>query len=135
MVTRDSEECAFEHHANDPIDSSFVAHHDPGGGFVIVPALALLCGLSMSEAIGTSLLVKLSHAFSGFAGSIGHDPVNYRVAAPVTTASVFGNVAGAFAAGRVPEAAPRRAFAWLVLAMGASCSGDRRLPFGGWPPA
>jgi hypothetical protein len=88
-----------------------------GGGFVIVPALALLCGLSMSEAIATSLLVIALNSFSGFAGSIGHVTLDFRVAALITAASVVGSIAGAFAAGRVPEAALRRAFAWLVLAM------------------
>jgi hypothetical protein len=90
-----------------------------GGGFVIVPALALLCGLSMSEAIATSLLVIALNSFSGFAGSIGHVTLDFRVAALITAASVVGSIAGAFAAGRVPEAALRRAFAWLVLAMAA----------------
>jgi uncharacterized membrane protein YfcA len=90
-----------------------------GGGFVIVPALALLCGLSMPEAIATSLLVIALNSFSGFAGSIAHVTLDFRVAALVTTASVVGSIPGAFAAGRVPEAALRRTFAWLVLAMAA----------------
>lgn len=88
-----------------------------GGGFVIVPALALLCGLSIPEAIATSLLVIALNSFSGFAGSVGHVTLDFKVAAIVTTASVIGSIAGALAAGRVPENVLRRAFAWLVLAM------------------
>jgi uncharacterized membrane protein YfcA len=90
-----------------------------GGGFVIVPALVLLCGLSMPEAIATSLLVIALNSFSGFAGSIAHVTLDFRVAALVTTASAAGSVGGAFAAGRVPEIMLRRAFAWLVLVMAA----------------
>lgn len=88
-----------------------------GGGFVIVPALVLLCGLSMPEAIATSLLVIALNSFSGFAGAVAHVTLDFRVAALVTTASVVGSIGGAFAAGRVPEIMLRRAFAWLVLVM------------------
>ena len=90
-----------------------------GGGFVIVPALVLLCGLSMPEAIATSLFVIALNSFSGFAGSIAHVTLDFRVAALVTMASVVGSIGGAFAAGRVPEIMLRRGFAWLVLVMAA----------------
>lgn len=90
-----------------------------GGGFVIVPALALLCGLSAQEAIGTSLLVVALNSFAGFAGTIGHVTVAFEIAALVTVAAVIGSIGGALAAGRVREAALRHAFAWLVLMTGA----------------
>ncbi len=90
-----------------------------GGGFVIVPALVLLFGLSMPEAIGTSLLVIALNSISGFAGSIAHVTLDFRVAALVTAAAVVGSIGGAFVVGRVPETMLRRAFAWLVLVMAA----------------
>lgn len=88
-----------------------------GGGFVIVPALALLCGLPMTHAVATSLFVIALNSVSGFAGAMGHVTIDFRVAAMMTGASVVGSVAGAFAAGRIPANILRRAFAWLVLAM------------------
>ena len=88
-----------------------------GGGFVIVPALMLLCGLSMPEAVATSLLVIALNSFSGFAGFVGHVTLDLRVAALFTLAAVIGSVGGAFAVNRVPGDVLRRAFAWLVLAM------------------
>jgi uncharacterized membrane protein YfcA len=90
-----------------------------GGGFVIVPALALLCGLSMPEAIATSLLVIALNSFAGFAGTLGNVTIDVELAALVTLAAVVGSIGGAFAAGRVPETMLRRAFAWLVLVMAA----------------
>lgn len=90
-----------------------------GGGFVIVPALALLCGLSMPEAIATSLLVIALNSFAGFAGAIAHVTLDFRIATLVTIASVVGSIGGAFAAGRIPEIMLRRAFGWLVLVMAA----------------
>lgn len=86
-----------------------------GGGFVIVPALALLCGLSMPESIATSLLVIALNSLAGFAGTVGNVTIDFRVAALVTVAAVVGSIGGAFGAGRVPEVILRRAFASLVL--------------------
>ena len=40
-----------------------------GGGFLIVPALVMLVGLPMREAVGTSLLVI---AMNSLAGLLGH---------------------------------------------------------------
>ena len=40
-----------------------------GGGFLVVPALVLLGGLGMAEAVGTSLLVIAMKSFAAFAGS------------------------------------------------------------------
>jgi uncharacterized protein len=88
-----------------------------GGGFVIVPALALLCGLPMQKAVATSLFVIAMNSFAGFAGYIGSVPVDVRLAGLVTGAAVIGSVIGASFAGRVQPATLRRAFAWLVLAM------------------
>ncbi|MCA9644437.1 MAG: sulfite exporter TauE/SafE family protein, partial [Myxococcales bacterium] len=43
-----------------------------GGGFLVVPALALLGGLPMKEAVGTSLFVIALKSFAGAAGHLGH---------------------------------------------------------------
>lgn len=88
-----------------------------GGGFVIVPALTLLCGLAMPEAVATSLLVIALNSFSGFLGTMGSIQVDYRLALLVTAASVTGSVGGALAAGRASEHVLRRGFAGLVLVM------------------
>ena len=87
-----------------------------GGGFVIVPALTLLCGLELRAAVGTSLLVIVLNSFSGLAGALGHVHVDLGVAAPLVAASVAGSFGGARVAGRVSERALRRGFGWLVLA-------------------
>jgi hypothetical protein len=88
-----------------------------GGGFVIVPALALLCGLPMPKAVATSLFVIAMNSFAGFAGYIGSVAIDLRLAGLVTGAAVVGSIIGASLAGRAKPATLRRAFAWLVLAM------------------
>ena len=88
-----------------------------GGGFVIVPALVLLCGLPMRTAVGTSLLVIAMNSFAGFAGTLSHATIPWTLALAITTASVFGSFGGTVLAGRVRPQALRAGFAWFVLAM------------------
>jgi uncharacterized membrane protein YfcA len=89
-----------------------------GGGFLVVPALALLGGLSMPIAVATSLVVIAMKSFAGFAGYLSGVPIDWALAAAVTAAAVLGSLAGARLAGRVREDVLRRAFGWFVLAMG-----------------
>ena len=100
-----------------------------GGGFVVVPALAMLCGLPIGEAIATSLLVIAMNSFAGFAGYVGHVHVDPRLTAVVTAAAVVGSFGGAFLAGRVRPESLRRGFALFVLAMAAMMT-YRQLPVG-----
>jgi len=90
-----------------------------GGGFIVVPALVLLVGLPMREAVATSLLVIALNSFAGFFGSLGHVTLDWHLTAVVTAAAVAGAVVGTALSPRVPQATLRRMFAWLVLAMAA----------------
>ncbi len=88
-----------------------------GGGFVIVPALVLVGGLPMRQAVGTSLVVIATQSFAGFVGHATHVPVDYATAAGVIAAAMVGSVIGGRFAQRVPAVVLRRAFGVLVLAM------------------
>jgi uncharacterized membrane protein YfcA len=90
-----------------------------GGGFLVVPALALLGGLSMPVAVGTSLVVIAMKSFAGFAGYLSTVHIHWTLAAAVTAAAVLGSLAGGKLAGRVREDLLRRAFGWFVIAMGS----------------
>jgi uncharacterized membrane protein YfcA len=89
-----------------------------GGGFLIVPVLAMFGRLPMGKAIATSLFIITLQSFAGFAGHAGHAALDWSVIAVVTSASVAGMVAGTYAGRKVSANVLRRAFAWLVLAMG-----------------
>lgn len=89
-----------------------------GGGFLIVPALVVLTGLGMAEAVGTSLFVITLQSFAGFFGNLGHAVIDWRVAVAVTAAAIVGSLVGARVGARVPAAALRRGFAWFVLVIG-----------------
>lgn len=89
-----------------------------GGGFLVVPALVLLGGLPMSVAVGTSLLVIAMKSFAGLAGYLTSVQLDWSLVLGVTAAAVVGSLAGGRLAGKVPEAALRKAFGWFVLVMG-----------------
>ena len=90
-----------------------------GGGFLVVPALALLGGLPMPIAVGTSLVVIAMKSFAGLAGYLSAVQIDWTLAAAVTAAAVLGSLLGGRLAGRIPEATLRKAFGWFVVAMGA----------------
>jgi uncharacterized membrane protein YfcA len=89
-----------------------------GGGFLIVPALSLIGGLPMRQAIGTSLLIIGVQSFAGFVGHAAHVQLDWRLVLSITTACVAGSLLGAKVGNLVPAAKLRRAFAWLVITMG-----------------
>lgn len=89
-----------------------------GGGFLIVPALVLLAGLPMASAVSTSLVVIAVQSAAGLAGRAGSVELPWGLVAAVTAAAVVGALLGARFVGVVPEAALRRGFGFLVLAMG-----------------
>lgn len=88
-----------------------------GGGFIVVPTLALLAGLTMPVAVGTSLLVIAMNALAGLAGQVTTLSVDWKMAAMVTAAAVVGSLAGARLTARVDADVLRAAFGWFVLVM------------------
>lgn len=89
-----------------------------GGGFLVVPALALLGGLPMSVAVGTSLVVITMKSFAGLAGYLTTVHLDWSLTLAVTAAAIVGTLIGSKLAARIPESALRKAFGWFVLAMG-----------------
>ena len=89
-----------------------------GGGFLVVPALALLGGLPMGAAVGTSLLVIAMNTAGGAAGYLSSTSLAWGLVGAVTLAAVLGSLVGGRLASRVPEQGLRRGFGWFVLLMG-----------------
>lgn len=90
-----------------------------GGGFLVVPALALLGGLSMPLAVGTSLVVISLKSFAGLAGYASHVQIDWSLAALVTVTAVAGSFAGARLTRHVAPDTLRKSFAVFVLCMAA----------------
>lgn len=88
-----------------------------GGGFVIVPALAVALALPMPEAVGTSLLVIAINSGAALAARTGTATFDWAVIVPFTLAAVAGSLAGKRVADRLSGPAMTRAFAALMLAV------------------
>ena len=88
-----------------------------GGGFLVVPALALMGGLPMPIAVGTSLVVIAMKSFAGFAGYLSSVSIDWRIAGMVTAAAVLGALVGARLTALVDPDSLRKAFGWFVLVM------------------
>jgi uncharacterized protein len=89
-----------------------------GGGFVIVPALVLLAGLPMKEAVGTSLLVIALKSGAGFYGYLDQVEVPWLFLAGFTSAAAAGILVGTRLVRRIPQDALRRSFALFLVVMG-----------------
>ncbi|WP_199433824.1 sulfite exporter TauE/SafE family protein [Qaidamihabitans albus] len=96
-----------------------------GGGFLVVPALALLGGLPMAVAVGTSLVVIAMKSFAALAGYLASVEIDWPLAMAVTAAAVAGGLLGGRLAGRIPESVLRQGFGWFVIVMGGFVLGQQ----------
>ncbi len=100
-----------------------------GGGFLVVPALALLGGLPMPIAVATSLLVVAMKSAAGFAGYaltfggtsfVALNPeteINWTATLIVTAGAVVGALIGSRMVGKIHPDLLRKFFGWFVLGM------------------
>lgn len=86
-----------------------------GGGFLIVPALALLSGLRMKLAIGTSLAIVAAKSYAGFFGYLGAVPVNWSIMAAFTSVTIAGSFAGTHLAHRFSQEMLKRSFGGFLV--------------------
>jgi uncharacterized protein len=90
-----------------------------GGGFLIVPALALVLRLPMTRAVGTSLAVIAINCVAGLvAATTALDPGHVVVTTVFAGLALLGTLAGARTASRARPEVLRRAFGVLVVAVG-----------------
>jgi uncharacterized membrane protein YfcA len=90
-----------------------------GGGFLVVPALAMLGGLPMGAAVGTSLLAIALNSLAGFAGYASHVTIDLHLALALSAVAALGSLAGARTSAFVRPERLRRGFAVFVLALAA----------------
>lgn len=98
-----------------------------GGGFLVVPALVLLGGLSMELAVGTTLVVISMNSFAGLAGHLGHVRIDWPIVLAVTGTAVVGSFIGGKLAGRIPPGTLRRGFGVFIIVMAVVVLGKELL--------
>lgn len=91
-----------------------------GGGFLIVPALVLLSGLSIRDAVGTSLAVVALKSIAGFAGYVGSVEIDYGMMCGFALTAITGSFAGALLSNRISGDRLKAVFGvFLVFMAGA----------------
>ena len=88
-----------------------------GGGFLVVPALVILGGMAIRQAIGTSLMVIALKSTAGLAGYMQHVAIDFGIAAPITALAVVGALVGQAVSHRLPADSLRSGFAGFVILM------------------
>lgn len=93
-----------------------------GGGFLFVPALVTLGGLSMHRAVGTSLAVIAMNSASGFVGhyvalASGDGRFPWATIVIFVLIGTIGSIAGQAVGSRFAHVSLRRAFGVLLIAM------------------
>ena len=88
-----------------------------GGGFLIVPALVLLVGVPMQQAVGTSLVVIAMNSLAGLLGHLGGPALDMALILTFVAAGVLGAFGGARLAERLPAARLRQLFALFVIVL------------------
>ena len=94
-----------------------------GGGFLIVPALVLLGGLGMHQAVATSLIIIALKSFSGFYKYLDvlekqSLELDWNTLLIVTALGIAGSFAGSRIARRLPQDKLKRWFGYFLIVMG-----------------
>jgi hypothetical protein len=86
-----------------------------GGGFLIVPALVVLVGLPMRQAVGTSLVVIAMNSLAGLLGHLHSGAIDMTVVLLFVTAGIAGSLVGARLTGVIKPQMLRTGFAVFVM--------------------
>lgn len=88
-----------------------------GGGFLIVPALVMLVGLPIYQAVGTSLVIIAANSLAGLLGHLNQGLLDLGLTLVFVAAGIGGTFVGSRLARRLPAARLRQAFAVFVAVL------------------
>ena len=86
-----------------------------GGGFLMVPLMVNILGVSMKEASGTSLVAMVILAIPGVVEHVMLGNIDYLVGVAVALGSIPGAIAGAHLVKKIPERVLRFTFSFFLL--------------------
>lgn len=101
-----------------------------GGGFLIIPALVIIGGLSMRIAVGTSLFIIAAKSAMGFAKYIDvlkQDDlqVNWQLLAVFTVVGILGSFVGGKLSNKIPQESLKKGFGYFLVIMGMYILGTK----------
>jgi len=88
-----------------------------GGGFIIVPALTIVEGIPIKEAIGTSLVIIAANSIAGFLGYLNQVAIDWQLVGSFTLAASGGTVVGAYLNRYVNAKQLQQGFGYFILAV------------------
>ena len=91
-----------------------------GGGFLIVPALVMLVGLPMQQAIGTSLVIIAMNSLAGLLGHLGENSLDISLIIVFVVTGVVGTLVGTRLSHRIPSRTLQRLFALFIMVLASA---------------
>ncbi len=88
-----------------------------GGGFLIVPALVMLVGLPIQQAVGTSLVIIAMNSLAGLAGHLDHVALDIQLTLVFIFAGIIGTLIGTRLSKQLQPNLLRQIFAVFVLGL------------------
>jgi hypothetical protein len=88
-----------------------------GGGFLIVPALVLVLGMPMADAVGSSLLIIVLNSIAGLAGYLPLEGLDWQLTLIFIVAGIGGLWIGTYWSKVWPTQRLRSAFAGMVVGL------------------
>lgn len=88
-----------------------------GGGFLLVPALVLFLGMTMQDAVGSSLLVIAINSVAGLLGHLNSGPLPWLEIIIFAAAGLVGLLAGTSLTKKIPAQRLSQLFAVFVLVL------------------
>ena len=98
-----------------------------GGGFLIVPVLVFLGGLSTNKAVGTALTVITLNSLAGVAGHLHFAALDWKFTLAFVGLALIGMGLGVSAADHLPRSARRKIFGWGVAIVGIAVACENML--------
>lgn len=88
-----------------------------GGGFLIVPALVMLVGMPMHQAVGTSLVVIAMNSLAGLFGHLGGMVLDIPLVTTFIVAGFIGTFFGARMGRQLNDVLLRKTFAVFIIGL------------------
>jgi len=89
-----------------------------GGGFLIVPAIALLMKCSLYTAIGTSLVIIAVNSIAGLSGHLSTMKLNIPLSVMFLSATIGGAIIGARISDKLNTTVLQKVFSTLIFLVG-----------------
>ncbi len=86
-----------------------------GGGFLVVPALVLFCGIPMKDAVGTALLIVAIDCCAGLLGHLRYGGFDVRLTMLISMAAIDGTLIGTVLSHRISPLSLKKWFASFVI--------------------